>query len=115
MSEILSQGPLFIASVLLFLGLIVVVHELGHYWAGRYFGVATESFSVGFGGSIAERRDKNGTRWRINWIPFGGFVRFIVERPEDPSILPHLPKGRFLNDLGPGARSIIFVAGPAAN
>ena len=73
----IAQSLIFIVSLVVMMGIVVVIHELGHYYAGRWFGAAVESFSVGFGRPITERKDKNGTRWRINWIPFGGFVKFV--------------------------------------
>ena len=117
MDMILSQGPAFILCLVFMLGLVVVVHELGHYWAGRYFGAAVESFSVGFGQSIFERTDKNGTRWRINWIPLGGFVKFVGESqlPNDVGKIEQGPIGKPYGALGVGARSIVSIAGPAAN
>lgn len=117
MDMILSQGPAFILCLVFMLGLVVVVHELGHYWAGRYFGAAVESFSVGFGQSIFERKDKNGTRWRVNWIPLGGFVKFVGESqlPSDVGKIEEGPVGKPYGQLGVGARSIVSIAGPAAN
>ena len=79
MDGALAQVIVFIVSLVVMMGIVVVIHELGHYYAGRWFGAAVESFSVGFGGSVAERKDKRGTRWRINWIPLGGFVKFVGE------------------------------------
>lgn len=117
MDMILSQGPAFILCLVFMLGLVVVVHELGHYWAGRYFGAAVESFSVGFGQPIFERKDRNGTRWRVNWIPLGGFVKFVGESqlPNDVGKIEQGPIGKPYGQLGVGARSIVSVAGPAAN
>ncbi|MEL6245515.1 MAG: M50 family metallopeptidase [Pseudomonadota bacterium] len=117
MSEALSQGPLFLACLILMLGVVVIVHELGHYLAGRAFGAASESFSVGFGKSIFERTDSRGTRWRINWVPLGGFVKFVGEAqgPADVGKIEQGPIGKPYNDLSVGQRSIVAMAGPAAN
>lgn len=78
---VLPYAPLF----LLVISLVITVHELGHYWIGRWFGAAAESFAIGFGRPIWEVRDGRGTRWRINWIPLGGFVKFVgeVQLPQD--------------------------------
>ncbi len=99
------------------LGVVVVIHELGHYLAGRVFGAAVESFSVGFGKPIFERTDKRGTRWRVNWIPLGGFVKFVGESqlPGDVGKVEAGPVGKVYNQVGVGARSIISIAGPVAN
>ncbi len=117
MSSVLTQGPLFIASLVVMLGIVVIIHELGHYLAGRWFGAAAESFSVGFGKPIFERKDKRNTRWRVNWIPLGGFVKFVGEpqAPGDVGRIEDGPVGKAYNELGPGARSVVAIAGPAAN
>lgn len=113
----LSQGAIFIVSLVLMLGIVVVVHELGHYLAGRLFGAAAESFSVGFGNSIFERTDKRGTRWRINWIPLGGFVKFVGEAqaPGDLGQVVSGPVGKPYTELTPLQRIGVSLAGPAAN
>ncbi|MEM6653548.1 MAG: site-2 protease family protein, partial [Pseudomonadota bacterium] len=117
MTEILAQGPLFLVCLAFLLGVVVIIHELGHYWAGRYYGAAVESFSVGFGKPIVERKDKNGTRWRINWIPLGGFVKFVGESqlPNDVGKTEQGPIGKTYPQLSVGARSVVAMAGPAAN
>ncbi|MEL6568023.1 MAG: M50 family metallopeptidase [Pseudomonadota bacterium] len=117
MDSAVIQTLIFFASLITMLGVVVVIHELGHYWAGRWFGAAVESFSVGFGNSITERKDKNGTRWRINWIPLGGFVKFIGEAqgPRDVGVVEAGPIGKPYNDLTPIQRIVVSLAGPAAN
>ena len=117
MTEILAQGPIFLLCVAFLLGVVVIIHELGHYWAGRWFGAAVESFSVGFGQSIFERKDNKGTRWRVNWIPLGGFVKFVGESqlPNDVGKVEDGPQGNHYPELGVGARSIVALAGQAAN
>lgn len=115
--EFLSQGPLFLGSLIFMLGIVVIIHELGHYLAGRIYGAAAESFSVGFGRPIFEVRDKRNTRWRVNWIPLGGFVKFVGESQlaGDVGKIESGPVGRAFNELGVGPRSVIAVAGPLAN
>ncbi|MEL7032910.1 MAG: M50 family metallopeptidase [Pseudomonadota bacterium] len=117
MTEILSQGPIFLLCLAFLLGVVVIIHELGHYWAGRWFGAAVESFSIGFGNSIYERKDGKGTRWRVNWIPLGGFVKFVGESqlPNDVGKIEDGPQGKPYPELSVGARSIVAMAGPAAN
>ena len=120
MSSILSQGPIFILTLIILMGVVITIHELGHYWAGRMYGAAVESFSFGFGKSIAERRDRRGTRWRINRFPLGGFVKFIGEHQTagdvaegqiaEPEIV-----GKTFPELSVGQRSVIAIAGPLAN
>lgn len=117
MMDVLSQGPIFIISLIFLLGIVVVVHEYGHYLAGRAFGAAAESFSVGFGKPIFERKDKRGTRWRVNWIPLGGFVKFVGESqmPGDVGKIEQGPVGKPFHEVGVWGRTLIAAAGPAAN
>lgn len=117
MMEVLSQGPIFIVCLVFMLGIVVVVHELGHYLAGRAYGAAAESFSVGFGKPIFERADKRGTRWRVNWIPLGGFVKFVGESQlaGDVGKIEQGPIGKPFHEVGVWGRTVIAAAGPAAN
>ena len=117
MTAILAQGPLFLVCLAFLLGAVVVIHELGHYYAGRFFGAAVESFSVGFGSSIAERTDKRGTRWRVNWIPLGGFVKFVGESQTagDVGKVEEGPLGKPYHEIGPWGRIVVSLAGPFAN
>ena len=117
MGSILAQGPLFLILLVLLLGVVVVVHELGHYLAARAFGGAAESFSVGFGKPVFERKDKRNTRWRINWIPFGGFVKFVGE-PQTAGDMGKIetgPIGKHFMAMTVWQRSVIAAAGPVAN
>jgi regulator of sigma E protease len=103
----------------LLLGPLIVLHELGHYWAGRLFGVRAETFSVGFGKELWHRIDKRGTRWRIAVFPMGGYVMFAGDA--DPSSKPSVDT--FDQPAAPGTlaaaslwqRMIIILAGPMAN
>lgn len=116
MEGVISQGPLFIACLVFLMGIVIVVHELGHYLAGRVFGVAVESFSVGFGKPLFERKDRNGTRWRVNWIPLGGFVAFIDKQAAEAGAGDaDAPKGVPFDDVGPLKKIVISLAGPFAN
>ncbi len=116
MESIFSIIGSFIPFVVL-MGVVVTVHELGHYLAGRSFGAAVESFALGFGDAIFERTDKRGTRWRLNWVPLGGFVKFVGEAqaPGDAGILEKGPVGRAYTELAPWQRVIVSLAGPAIN
>lgn len=61
-------------ALLIVLGIVVFVHELGHFIAARWAGVRVDVFSVGFGRAIWKWHDRKGTEWRIAWLPLGGFV-----------------------------------------
>jgi regulator of sigma E protease len=85
--------PAFIQSALSFLvvlGVLVFVHEFGHYFAARLVRVHVEVFSIGFGPAIATWRDRVGTVWKLAWLPLGGYVKLHgherpeVVRPDEP-------------------------------
>jgi len=113
--------PSPIDSILAFivvLGVLVFIHELGHYLAARWVGVHVETFSVGFGRSIASWTDRKGTVWKIAWLPLGGYVKLHgQERPEDvPSDVKALwLEGRTFHEKQVGARAFVVAAGPLAN
>lgn len=94
------------------LGPLVAIHEFGHFWVARRFGVKVLTFSIGFGPALVKWKDKQGTQYQIAAIPLGGFVRMADERegevpPED------LPKA--FNRQSPWARMAIVAAGPLIN
>ena len=68
---------IFFTSFLVVLSFLVYFHELGHYSVARFFNVAVERFSIGFGKPIAQWTAKNGTKWSIGRIPLGGYVKFL--------------------------------------
>ena len=73
------SSPGFFYTILMFLlviGPLIFVHELGHYYVGRWFGVKADAFSIGFGRELFGWTDKRGTRWKVGWLPLGGYVRF---------------------------------------
>lgn len=115
MDQILSQGPLFLICLVFMMGIVVVIHEYGHYLAARCYGVAIESFAVGFGKPLVETRDSRGTRWRINWIPLGGFVSFLPSGARDDDEQYAGIVGKSFDDLKPIPKIIVSLAGPFAN
>lgn len=113
--------PLTILSFLLVIGILVFIHELGHYLAGRWFGVKAEAFSIGFGREVAGWTDKRGTRWKVGWLPLGGYVRFKgdmspASKP-DPEWLRMPPEERSqcFQAKPLWQRAIIVAAGPIIN
>jgi regulator of sigma E protease len=102
---------------LIVISVVITIHELGHYWMGRAFGAAVESFSLGFGSPVIERKDRRGTRWRLNWLPLGGFVKFVgeLQTPSDSGSVSPVYKGKAFGDLGPWQRMCIALGGPLAN
>ena len=59
---------------------VVFIHEYGHYYFAKRYGVGVTDFSIGFGKEIFGWNDKSGTRWKICWIPLGGYVKFFGDR-----------------------------------
>ncbi len=106
------------AAFIVVLGVLVFVHELGHYLAARWRGVHVEAFSIGFGRTIASWTDRLGTVWKLSWLPLGGYVKLHgQERPEDVTAEERarwLP-GRTFHEKSVLSRAIIVVAGPVAN
>ncbi len=95
------------------LGILVIVHEFGHYTAARWVGVKVLRFSVGFGKPLVSRRwGKDGTEWSLAALPLGGYVKMLDER-EGSVAEADLP--RSFNRQTVGARMLILVAGPVAN
>jgi regulator of sigma E protease len=103
----------FLAALLV----IVFVHEFGHYYVARLCGVGVESFSIGFGKEVIGWRDSRGTRWKICWLPLGGYVKFEgdsnaaslptnSESPRSPTNFHGKPVWQ---------RAAIVAAGPIAN
>ena len=100
------------------LGVLVFVHELGHYLAARWCRVHVEVFSIGFGRALTSWRDRHGTVWKVAWLPLGGYVKLHgQERPQDvpPEVRASWIPGRTFHDKSVGARAIIVGAGPIAN
>ena len=102
----------------LVLGVLVFVHELGHYLAARWLGVHVEVFSIGFGGPILSWRDRRGTVWKIAWLPLGGYVRLHGMEPPDELTAEararRIPERTFF-EKKVAARAVVIAAGPIAN
>ena len=81
----LLNSALFISSFIVVLSVLVFIHEMGHYSVARFFNVAIDRFSIGFGKPILKKTDKHGTEWVVSRIPFGGFVKFSCLLYTSPS------------------------------
>ncbi|MEH8018055.1 sigma E protease regulator RseP [Rheinheimera muenzenbergensis] len=99
-------------SFIVALGVLITVHEFGHFWVARKNGVLVKRFSIGFGKALLRWRDKQGTEFVIAAIPLGGYVRMLDERI-DP-VLPQF-KDLAFNHKTVWQRMAIIAAGPAAN
>lgn len=92
-----------ITDVLSYIGFLMVIiglHEAGHFYAAKRFGLAADIFALGFGKVLLARKDRSGTSWQIRALPFGGFVKLDAVR---------------LAALSPMKRIAIYAAGPAVN
>jgi regulator of sigma E protease len=113
-------------SILPFVTLILVVvfiHEYGHYYFAKKYGVGVTDFSIGFGKEIFGWNDKSGTRWKICWIPLGGYVKFFGDR----NVFSQADQEKIINKYSSEdqkklfvlkplyQRAIIVAAGPFAN
>ena len=78
---------IYLLTPIIVISVVIIIHELGHYWAGRAFNSAIKSYSIGFGPQLLSIRDKRGTDWKISALPLGGFR--YSERPDG------LPSQRF--------------------
>ncbi|WP_022679009.1 RIP metalloprotease RseP [Sandarakinorhabdus limnophila] len=117
-----QPGLIFtLASFIAMIAVLVVVHEGGHYLAGRLFGAKIEAFGVGFGRELLGWTDRRGVRWKINAIPLGGYVKFVGDMNEasqvDPAILslPEKDRRGLFAFLPLWQRAVIVAAGPAIN
>lgn len=104
-----------IGSFLVALGVIVAVHEYGHYIVGRWSGIKADVFSLGFGPVVAARMDRRGTKWQLALIPLGGFVKFKGDA-DAASARSTATEGRDTMSGAPlWARSATVAAGPIFN
>lgn len=112
----------YVLPFLVLLGILVFVHELGHFWVARLLGVKVDEFSIGFGKELWGRTDRKGTHWKIAAVPLGGYCKFFGD--EDAASAAESEKLKDLSDeekkhvfqfLPPFKKILIAVAGPAAN
>lgn len=109
----MSELPFYLLAFVVVLGVLIAVHEFGHYLAARYCGVRVLRFSLGFGRTLWQRRlGQDGTEWAISVFPLGGYVKMLDER--EGEVAPE-ELHRAFNRQSVGKRSLIVAAGPFAN
>ena len=118
----LPQPPLWLILIAFIcaIGPLVFFHELGHYLVARMFGIPAETFSIGFGREIVGWTDRKGTRWKIGWLPLGGYVRFIgdmspASNPAELESIPFEHRATAFQVRPVWQRFLVVLAGPAAN
>ncbi len=125
METLASPGLVYTAAAfILVIGVLVFVHEFGHYGMARLFGMKVETFAVGFGREIIGWTDSRGTRWKLGWLPLGGYAKFAgdanaASQPSnDPEAdLQWAPEDRanLFHNRPLWQRSLVVLAGPAIN
>ena len=98
----------YLAPFVFVLTIVVFFHELGHFLVGRWCGVKVEAFSIGFGKEIVGFNDRHGTRWRLSWIPLGGYVKFFGE----PTVAGGPVDANAGNGLTPAEQRVSFFTQP---
>jgi len=111
---------LTLAAFALVIGVLVFVHEMGHYLVGRWFGIRAEAFSIGFGREIAGWTDRRGTRWKVGILPLGGYVKFAGDadassRPGDATAATPAERAGMFQFRPIWQRALVILAGPATN
>jgi len=125
LTKIVGFGDTIISYLLPFLFVLTVVvffHELGHFIVARWCNVTVRVFSIGFGREIFGFNDKKGTRWRLSWIPLGGYVKFLgdenaastPDRDAMEEMTSEERSGSF-HSKPLGHRAAVVAAGPIAN
>ena len=104
---------LTIVALLIVLGVVVFVHELGHFLAARWAGVRVDAFSIGFGPAIVKWHDKRGTVWKIACLPLGGYVSIygqedMFNRKKYAELTPEKQHGHYLSV--PAWKQFIIIA-----
>ncbi len=113
----------FIIPFMILILVVVFIHEYGHYYFAKKYGVSVTDFSIGFGKEIFGWNDKSGTRWKICWIPLGGYVKFFGDRnvfsqADQEELLKNYKKEdqeKLFVTKPLYQRSLIVAGGPVAN
>ncbi|MFN7835634.1 MAG: RIP metalloprotease RseP [Burkholderiaceae bacterium] len=107
---------IIIAAFILAIGILVTIHELGHYAMARFFGVRVLRFSIGFGKTVwLKQFSPGGTEWALALVPLGGFVRMLDERDPESLNAPNVDLAQAFNRKPVWQRMLIVLAGPVMN
>jgi len=118
----IPQTPLWLVLVAFACAIAVLVffHELGHYLVARLLGIPAEIFSIGFGRELFGRTDRQGTRWKVAWLPLGGYVKFVgdmtpASNPTELDSIPEQLREKAFQLRPVWQRFLVVLAGPIAN
>ena len=112
---------LTVATFAVVIGLLVFVHEMGHYLVARWLGIKADAFSIGFGREIAGWTDRHGTRWKVGMLPLGGYVKFAgdadaASRPDQAAVGATAEERAGMFQFRPvWQRTLVILAGPITN
>ena len=98
----------YLLPFLILITVVVFIHEYGHYYFAKKYGVGVTDFSIGFGREIFGWNDKFGTRWKICWIPLGGYVKFFGDR----SVFSESEQEEVINKYNEEERKKLFILKP---
>src|SRR3569833_3534880 len=119
---LIAWTPMGLPAFLFVITVVVFFHELGHFLVARACGVKVDVFSVGFGKEIFGWTDKRGTRWKVSWLPVGGYVKFAgdadaASRPEPDAAtkMTQAEREGALMFKPVGQRALVAASGPLAN
>lgn len=101
-----------ILAFLIAISVLVTIHEYGHFWVARRFGIKVLRFSIGFGKPLWRRVGKDGTEYVIAWLPLGGYVKLLDEREGE---VPPNEKHLEFNTKPLWVRAAVLLAGPVTN
>ncbi len=103
---------------LIILSVLVIVHEAGHFFVAKFFGIRVDEFGLGYPPKAKKLFNWRGTDFTLNWLPFGGFVKIFGENPnaiEDEELLTDVPPGAKFTSKNRSIQAAVLVAGVTAN
>ena len=98
----------YLIPFIILITIVVFVHEYGHYYFAKKYKVGITDFSIGFGKEIFGWNDKSGTRWKVCWIPLGGYVKFYGDR----NVFIQSEQLELINKYKPEDREKLFILKP---
>ncbi|MDC0059653.1 RIP metalloprotease RseP [Pelagibacteraceae bacterium] len=98
----------YLIPFIILITIVVFIHEYGHYYFAKKYGVGITDFSIGFGKEIFGWKDKSGTRWKFCWIPLGGYVKFFGDR----NVFSQSEQQNIINQYSEEDRNKLFILKP---